>query len=88
MGLDALSKMKGGRTPCKLSTSKPPIDNSSWIPPASKGTNVALASTPAPADQKVDNKLKGTFEAEDKAVAVDPSNPDKKLWISDNFDPK
>jgi hypothetical protein len=36
----------------------------------------------------VDNKLKGTQEIEDKQVAVDPNNPDKKLRISDNLDPK
>jgi hypothetical protein len=44
-----------------------------------KGTNIALASTPLPADQKVDNKLKGTMETKDKEVAVDPNNLDKKL---------
>jgi hypothetical protein len=52
-----------------------------------KGTHVASAS-PAPTDQKVDNKLKGTLETEDKHVAVDPNNPDEKHWISDNLDPK
>jgi hypothetical protein len=74
--------------PSKTSTSKPLIGNTPLIPPTSKGTNIALASIPAPTDQKVDNKLKGTLETEDKQVEVDPSNPDKKLWISDNLDPK
>jgi hypothetical protein len=36
----------------------------------------------------VDNKLKGTMETKGKKVAVDPSNPDKKLLISDNLDSK
>jgi hypothetical protein len=36
----------------------------------------------------VDYKLKGTMGTEDKEVVVDPNNPDKKLWISDNLDPK
>jgi hypothetical protein len=30
----------------------------------------------------------GTLETEDKEVAVDPNNLDKKLQISDNLDPK
>jgi hypothetical protein len=36
----------------------------------------------------VDNKLKETTRTEDKGVAVDPNNPDKKLQINDNLDPK
>jgi hypothetical protein len=36
----------------------------------------------------VDNKLLGTLGIEDNEVVVDPSNPDKKLWISGNLDPK
>jgi hypothetical protein len=36
----------------------------------------------------VDNKLKGTLETEDKSIAVDANNTDKKLRISDNLDPK
>jgi hypothetical protein len=44
-----------------------------------KDTNDASASTPVPTNQKVDNKLKGTLEIEDKQVVVDPNNPDKKL---------
>jgi hypothetical protein len=79
-------KTKGGMTPSKLLASKPPISNSPRIPPASKGTNIASASTPSSADQKVDNKLKGTMETKGKKVAVDPSNPDKKLRISDSLD--
>jgi hypothetical protein len=80
--------MKGGSTASKISMSKPLIGSSPRIPPASKGTNVASASTPVPTDQKVDNKLKGTLEVEDKQTVVDPNNPDKKLRISDNLDPK
>jgi hypothetical protein len=41
-----------------------------------------------PTNQKVDNKLKGTLQTEDKHVEVDPNNPDKKLRINDNLDPK
>jgi hypothetical protein len=36
----------------------------------------------------VDNKLKGTLETKDKQVAVDTNNPDKKLRINDNLNPK
>jgi citrate lyase gamma subunit len=41
-----------------------------------------------PTNQKVDNKLNGTLEIEDKQVVVDPNNSNKKLQISDNLDPK
>jgi hypothetical protein len=41
-----------------------------------------------PIDQKVENKMKGTLKTEDKQVAVDPNNPNKKLRISDNLDHK
>jgi hypothetical protein len=82
------AKTRGGSTPSKPSASKPPIGNSPQIPPVSKGTNIASVSMPSPVDLKVDNKLKGTLETEDKEVAVDPSNPNKKLHISDNLNPK
>jgi hypothetical protein len=82
------AKVKGGSMPSKTSASKPPIGNSPRLLPSSKGTNIALGSTPALVDQKADNKLKGTMETKDKQVIVDPSNPDKKLWISDNLNPK
>jgi hypothetical protein len=82
------AKTKGGSTPNKASGSKPPISNSPRAPLASKGTNIASGSTLSPTDQKVDYKLKGTVGTEDKEVLVDPSNLDKKLWISDNLYPK
>jgi hypothetical protein len=41
-----------------------------------------------PADQKADKKLKGITGTEDKEVMVDANNPDKKVRISDNLDPK
>jgi hypothetical protein len=68
------TKAKGGNTPSMVSASKPLIGNSPWIPSASKGTNVASASTLAPADQKV--------------IDLDPNNLDKKHQISDNLDTK
>jgi hypothetical protein len=68
--------------------SKSPISNTPRGPPASKGTNIASVSTPSPVDQKANNKLKGTMGTEDKEVVVDLINPDKKLRISDNLDPK
>jgi hypothetical protein len=74
--------------PSKISASKPPISNSPWFPPASKDTNISSASILVPTNQKVDNKLKGTLQTEDKHVEVDPNNPDKKLRINDNLDPK
>jgi hypothetical protein len=83
-----VAKTKGGTTPIKPSVSKPPIGNTSRAPPASNVTNIALDPTPSPTDRKADNKLKETMGIEDKEVLVDPSNPDKKLWISDNLHPK
>jgi hypothetical protein len=80
-----VAKIKGGSTHDKPSVFKPPIGNTLRAPPASKGTNIASSSNPSSADQKVDNKLKGTMGAEDKEVVVDPSNPDKKLRINDNL---
>jgi hypothetical protein len=82
------AKMKGGSMPTKILASKPPIDNSPQIPPASKGTTIASTSTLVLADHKADTKVKGTLGAEDKEVEVDPNNLDKKLQISDNIDPK
>jgi hypothetical protein len=83
-----VAKTNGGSSPSKASAPKPPTDNTLQVPPATKGTNVASAPTLAPANQKVDSKLKGTVGIEDKEVSVDPSNLDKKLWISSNLDPK
>jgi hypothetical protein len=82
------AKTKGGGTPSKISASNPPITNSTRIPPASKDTNVASVSSQVLTNHKVDNKLKGTLEIEDKHVVVDPNNPDKKLQISENLNRK
>jgi hypothetical protein len=76
-----VAKIKGGSTPNKPLVSKPPTDSTPRAPAAQKGTYVASSSNQLPADQKVDNKLKGTT-AEDKEVLVDPNNTDKKLRIS------
>jgi hypothetical protein len=69
------AKTKGGSTPCKPSVSKPPISNILWALPTLKGTNIPSGSNPSSADQKVDNKPKGTMGTEDKEVLVEPSNP-------------
>jgi hypothetical protein len=82
------AKIKGSSTPSMASAPKPPIGKTPRAPPTSKGTNVASTSTPTPIDQKADNKLKGTTGTEDKDVLVDPNNPDKKLQINSNLDPK
>jgi hypothetical protein len=82
------AKTKGGSTPSKASAAKPPTGNIPRAPLASKGTNIASATTSVPADQKVDSKLKGTVGTEDKEVLVDPSKPDKKLHINLSLDPK
>jgi hypothetical protein len=82
------AKIKGGNTPNKPSAFKPPTDSIPRAPTTQKGTYVASASNQPLVDQKADIKLKGTAVIEDKEVLVDPSNPDKKLWISSNLDPK
>jgi N-acetylmuramoyl-L-alanine amidase CwlA len=74
-----VTKTKGGSTPSKPSASKPPTSSMPRALTAHKGTYVALVSNEPPADQKADNKLKGTTVAGHKEVLVDPSNPDKKL---------
>jgi hypothetical protein len=74
-----VAKTKGGSTPNKPSTFKPPTNNIPRAPAAQKYTYVTSASNQSSTDQKADNKLKGTAAAEDKEVLVDPSNPDKKL---------
>jgi hypothetical protein len=83
-----LAKTKSGNTPSKASAPRPPTGNNPQVPLASKGTNIASSSTLAPTDQKANNKLKGTMGVEDKEVPFDPSNPDNKLQISSNLDPK
>jgi hypothetical protein len=82
------AKTKGGCTPNKPSTSKPPTSSTPRAPTTQKGTYIASMSNQPPPDQKAHNKLKGTVVAEDKEVLVDPNNPDKKLWIISNLDPK
>jgi hypothetical protein len=83
-----VAKTKGGSTPNKSSTSKPPTGSTPRAPAAQKGTYIASASNQVPVDLKADNNLKGTAVVEDKEVLVDPNNPDKKLWISLNLEPR
>jgi hypothetical protein len=82
------AKTKGGSTPNKPSALKPPTCSTPRAPATQKDTYIASASNQPPADQRADNKLKGTTAAEDKEVLVDPNNPDKKLQINSNLDPK
>jgi hypothetical protein len=72
----------------KPSTLKPPTGSTPRAPATQKDTYIASTSNQPPADQRADNKLKGTAAAEDKEVLVDPNNPDKKLRINSNLDPK
>jgi hypothetical protein len=53
--------------------------DSPQLPSTKKGAYGVSTSNQQPVDQSVDLKKK---EADDKEVSVDPSNPDKKLWIS------
>jgi hypothetical protein len=92
VALDQVTKTQGDNAPWKTSVSKPLTPST---PRSSVGTsvqkvvNIASPSTQSPADQKVDNKKKGTKEDEDnKEILADPSDPDKKFKISSKLDPK
>jgi hypothetical protein len=67
---------------------KPLTSSTPQAPIAQKGTYIASASNQPPANQKADNKVKGTATVEVKEDLVDPSNLNKKLQISSNLDHK
>jgi hypothetical protein len=79
------AKIQGDSTLLKTSASKPLIGGTPRAPLQTKGTYVASTSTLLPTNQEED-KQKGTVVAEDKEVLVDPSNPNKKLWINTNLE--
>jgi hypothetical protein len=90
---DQEAKTQADNAPQKTSTSKPPPTSST--PQASMesttqmGVNTSSASAQPPADQKTDNKKKGTTEDEDnKEMVADPNDHDKKSKISSKLDPK
>jgi hypothetical protein len=57
--------------------------------PTQKTVNTTSASAQPPAEPKVDDKKKGTTEDEDsKEVLANPINPEKKLKIGPQLDPK
>jgi hypothetical protein len=72
-------KMQGGSTLLRSPAPKPSTIGTPQTPLAKKGTYTTSTSTQLPADQPTDNKKKG---ADDKEILADPSNPNKKLWIS------
>jgi myo-inositol-hexaphosphate 3-phosphohydrolase len=78
-------KTHGDSTSFKSPVPKPPTISSPRPPSVKKGAYGALVSNQQPADQPVDGKNE---EADDKEVLVNPSNPDKKLWISSGLEAK
>jgi hypothetical protein len=78
-------KTHGSSTSFKSPAPKPPMIGSPRYPSAKKGAYDTLASNQQPTDQPTDGKKK---EADDKKFPVDPSNPDKKLWISSCLEAK
>jgi hypothetical protein len=78
-------KMHDGGTSFKSPAPKPPTIVSPRPPSAKKGAYGASTSNQQPVDQSTDVKKK---EANDKEVPVDPSNPDKKLWINTGLEAK
>jgi hypothetical protein len=79
-----VAKTQGDSTPLRSSVPKPPIVGTHRTPSTKKGAYTASPSTQPPVDQPVDDK-KGV---DDKEILADPSNQDKKLWISIGLDPK
>jgi hypothetical protein len=85
---DQVAKTQGDIAPHKTSTSKLPT-STPRASIAQKGTYVASTSIEPPVDQKANVKRKGTVAEEDnKNVRADPNDPNKKLQISSNLDPK
>jgi hypothetical protein len=82
---DKVANTQGDNTLLRSSTPKPPITGTPRPPSTKKDAYSTSPSIQHPANQSVDNKKKG---ADDKEILADPSNPDKKLWISTNLSPK
>jgi hypothetical protein len=80
-----VAKTQGGSTPLRSSTPKPPTGGTPRTPSPKKGIYMTSASNQLLVDQSVGDKKKGV---NNKEILADPSNPDKKLWISTCLDPK
>jgi hypothetical protein len=80
-----VAKTHSDSTSFKSSAPKPLTIGTPRPPSAKKGTYGASTSNQPPADQQADDKKKGT---NDKEVPVDPSNLDKKFWISTSLEVK
>jgi hypothetical protein len=78
-------KTQDDSTMLRSPTPKPLTIDTPRPPSAKKGTYVASPSNQLLADQPTNDKKKG---ADDKEILADPSNPDKKPWISTDLDPK
>jgi hypothetical protein len=51
--------------------------------------NITSTSAPPPVNQNADDKKKGTSEDESsREVLANPTNPEKKLKINSNLNPK
>jgi hypothetical protein len=76
-------KTHGGSTSFKSPVPKPPTITSQPLL-AKKGAYGVSASNQQPINEPTDGKN----EADDKKDPADPSNPDKKLWISTGLEAK
>jgi hypothetical protein len=74
-----VAKTHGSSTSFKSPAPKPLTIGSPQPPSAKKGTYGASASNQQHVDHQTDGKKK---DSDDKKVLVNPSNLDKKLWIS------
>jgi hypothetical protein len=80
-----IAKTHDSSTSFKSSAPKPSTIASPRPLSVKKGAYGTSASSQQAADQSVDGKKK---KADDKKVLVEPSNPDKKLWISIELEAK
>jgi hypothetical protein len=77
--------MHNSSTSFKSPAPKPSTIRSPRLLSTKKGAYGTSTSNQQPTDQSADLKKK---EANDKEVPVDPSNLDKKLWISTSLEAK
>jgi hypothetical protein len=79
---DQVAKTQGDIAPHKTPAHKPLTNGTPRTSIAQKGTYMASTSTQPPANQKADNKNKGTVAEEDKETLADPNDLNKNLQIS------
>jgi hypothetical protein len=80
-----IAKTHGGGASARTVTPGPIVEDTLKMPVVKKGTTVTLTSTQRAIDQLVADERKG---APDKEIQVDPSDDDKKFYISTELEAK